>query len=52
MIVWLDIHSCIQKSVLSGLQGPVWEKEKRAKERNELRDLVIQVHLHILVKYT
>lgn len=28
---------------LSGLQGPVREKEKREKERNELRDLVISV---------
>lgn len=26
---------------LSGLQGPIGEKEKRAKERSELRDLVI-----------
>jgi hypothetical protein len=26
---------------LSGLQGPSREKEKREKERNELRDLVI-----------
>jgi hypothetical protein len=26
---------------LSGLQGPARDKEKREKERNELRDLVI-----------
>ena len=26
---------------LSGLQGPAREREKREKERNELRDLVI-----------
>jgi len=25
---------------LSGLQGPVWVKEKLEKERSELRDLV------------
>lgn len=28
---------------LSGLQGPAREKEKREKERNELRDLVISL---------
>ncbi|XLU23460.1 hypothetical protein S245_059526, partial [Arachis hypogaea] len=32
---------------LSGLHGPAWEKEKREKERSELRDLVGK-NLHVL----
>jgi hypothetical protein len=35
---------------LSGLQGPGRVKEKKDKERNELRDLVIQKYDYLLIK--
>lgn len=37
---------------LSGLQGPAREKDKREKERSELRDLVIPVSHNWLVSVT
>ncbi|THF93874.1 hypothetical protein TEA_004898 [Camellia sinensis var. sinensis] len=49
--LWVRMQHQLRIAIgLSGLQGPVWDKERREKERSELRDLVISVgkNLHVL----
>ncbi|KAG6785652.1 hypothetical protein POTOM_007225 [Populus tomentosa] len=46
--LWVRMQHQLRPSIgLSGLQGPVWVKEKLEKERSELRDLVGK-NLHVL----